>query len=185
MLLFVFLSLSLSLSSSLFPSSSPPLYFRPRQPLPLASPQDIAGSVGEAPAPQAHGPSSSPPGKRLGKLAAPDSSLPLAPDPEAAPELGLFTSQEQQYVSEGEPSQPNTHPAPPHCRDAETITGVCVCIHAREHLCGLLKPSVCGLKEERTLNNWRKFTSMRKFLRETNVFLPNTTRWQRTTSCIK
>uniref|UniRef100_A0A4W6FQJ9 Trafficking kinesin protein 1 n=1 Tax=Lates calcarifer TaxID=8187 RepID=A0A4W6FQJ9_LATCA len=30
-----------------------------------------------------------------------------------------------QYVSEGEPSQLDTHPAPPDCRDAETITDVC------------------------------------------------------------
>uniref|UniRef100_A0A7N6AYS2 Trafficking protein, kinesin binding 1a n=1 Tax=Anabas testudineus TaxID=64144 RepID=A0A7N6AYS2_ANATE len=32
---------------------------------------------------------------------------------------------EEQYVSEGESSQLDTHPAPPECRDAETITDVC------------------------------------------------------------
>uniref|UniRef100_A0A4W6FQ40 Trafficking kinesin protein 1 n=1 Tax=Lates calcarifer TaxID=8187 RepID=A0A4W6FQ40_LATCA len=61
------------------------------------------------------------------KLASPAPSLPPAPDldPDPDPDPEQLHNNEEQYVSEGEPSQLDTHPAPPDCRDAETITDVC------------------------------------------------------------
>ncbi|KAK2830140.1 hypothetical protein Q5P01_018071 [Channa striata] len=47
------------------------------------------------------------------------------PDPDPDPEPDQQLTNEEQYVSEGESSQLDTHPAPPECRDAETITDVC------------------------------------------------------------
>uniref|UniRef100_A0AAV2KA22 Trafficking kinesin-binding protein 1-like n=1 Tax=Knipowitschia caucasica TaxID=637954 RepID=A0AAV2KA22_KNICA len=50
------------------------------------------------------------------------SAPPLPPDPDSE---GQWLTQEEHYVSEGEPSQVGTQPPVPDCRDAETITDVC------------------------------------------------------------
>uniref|UniRef100_A0A3Q1BWW4 HAP1 N-terminal domain-containing protein n=1 Tax=Amphiprion ocellaris TaxID=80972 RepID=A0A3Q1BWW4_AMPOC len=65
--------------------------------------------------------------ERRAKLASPAPSLPPDPDldPDPDPETDQRHAQEEQYVSEGESSQLDTHQAPPDCRDAETITDVC------------------------------------------------------------
>ncbi|KAF7664685.1 hypothetical protein LDENG_00168480 [Lucifuga dentata] len=65
--------------------------------------------------------------ERRAKLASPAPSLPPAPDPDPDPdpEPNQCHIHEEQYVSEGESSQFDTHTAPPDCRDAETITDVC------------------------------------------------------------
>lgn len=66
--------------------------------------------------------------ERWVKLASP------APDPDPDPDPDTEPNQrrtnEEQYVSEGESSQLDAHPAPPECRDAETITGMYVRILA-------------------------------------------------------
>ncbi|KAG7245168.1 hypothetical protein INR49_023734 [Caranx melampygus] len=53
----------------------------------------------------------------------PSNTPDLDPDPDPDPEQRH--PHEDQYVSEGESSQLETHSAPPDCRDAETITDVC------------------------------------------------------------
>lgn len=67
--------------------------------------------------------------ERWAKLASPAPSLAPAPDldPDPDPEPDRRHTNEEQYVSEGESTQLDTCPAPPDCRDAETITGTCVC----------------------------------------------------------
>ncbi|XP_041811924.1 trafficking kinesin-binding protein 1-like [Chelmon rostratus] len=52
-------------------------------------------------------------------------NLDLDPDPDPDPEPDRRHTNEEQYVSEGESGQLDTHVAPPNCRDAETITDVC------------------------------------------------------------
>lgn len=68
--------------------------------------------------------------ERWAKLASPAPSLAPAPDldPDPDPEPDRRHTNEEQYVSEGESTQLDTCPAPPDCRDAETITGTCVCV---------------------------------------------------------
>lgn len=51
--------------------------------------------------------------------------MPPAPEPHPDSEAGQWHTEEEQYVSEGEPSQVDTQPVQPVCRDAETITDVC------------------------------------------------------------
>ncbi|KAI3358002.1 hypothetical protein L3Q82_003023 [Scortum barcoo] len=46
-------------------------------------------------------------------------------DPDPDPDPDQRHPYEEQYVSEGESSQLDTHTVPPDCRDAETITDVC------------------------------------------------------------
>lgn len=68
--------------------------------------------------------------ERCAKLASPAPSLPVAPDPDPDPdpEPDQLHTHEEQYVSEGDFGQLDTDPALPDYRDAETITGVCVCV---------------------------------------------------------
>ncbi|KAK7898615.1 hypothetical protein WMY93_019468 [Mugilogobius chulae] len=62
----------------------------------------------------------------ISRLAVLSSGAPIAapPDPDPVSE-GQWLTQEEQYVSEGEPCQEDTQPAVPDCRDAGTITDVC------------------------------------------------------------